>query len=117
VFINEDLSMKNGPLLSPDTYRTFILPHLKRLVARFFKSAGVRWVVVDTDGNCDLVIPLFLEAGVDAIWPLERPRTWTRSRSAGKYGRDPAALGRGGQAGARQAPSPKSTATSARCSR
>lgn len=71
VFINEDLSMKNGPLLSPEMYRRFILPEMKRLVA-FLKSSGVRWVVVDTDGNCELVIPLFLEAGVDAIWPLER---------------------------------------------
>ena len=30
---NEDLSMKSGPLLSPETYRTFIFPRLKRLVA------------------------------------------------------------------------------------
>jgi uroporphyrinogen decarboxylase len=71
VFINEDLSMKSGPLLSPDTYRAFILPEMKKLVA-WFKSAGVRWVIVDTDGNCELLIPHFLEAGVDAIWPLER---------------------------------------------
>jgi hypothetical protein len=71
VFINEDLSMKNGPLLSPDMYRRFILPQMKRLVS-FLKSSGVRWVIVDTDGNCELVIPHFLEAGVDAIWPMER---------------------------------------------
>jgi hypothetical protein len=71
VFLNEDMSMKNGPLLSPETFRTFILPHLRRLVA-FFKSAGVRWFVVDTDGNCELLIPHLLDAGVDAIWPLER---------------------------------------------
>jgi uroporphyrinogen decarboxylase len=71
VFLNEDMSMKNGPLLSPETFRTFILPHLRRLVA-FFKSAGVPWFVVDTDGNCELLIPHLLDAGVDAIWPLER---------------------------------------------
>jgi len=86
VFLNEDLSMKNGPLLSPGTFRTFILPHLRRLVA-FFKSAGVRWFVVDTDGNCDLVIPLFLEAGVDAIWPLERTAGMDPIAVRRKYGR------------------------------
>ena len=63
--------MKNGPLLSPETYRTFIFAPMKRLVA-WFRSASVRWVVVDTDGNCDRVIPQFMAAGVAAIWPRER---------------------------------------------
>jgi uroporphyrinogen decarboxylase len=87
IFINEDLSMKNGPLLSPDTYRAFILPELKRLVA-WFKSQGVRWVVIDTDGNCELVIPPFLEAGVDGIWPLERASDMDPGAIRRKFGRD-----------------------------
>lgn len=87
VFINEDLSMKNGPLLSPDTYRAFIQPELKRLIA-YLKTAGVRWVVVDTDGNCELVIPLFLEAGVDGIWPLERAADMDPLAVRRKFGRD-----------------------------
>jgi uroporphyrinogen decarboxylase len=69
--LNEDLSMKTGPLLSPDTYREFIFPHLKRLV-EFFKAHGTRYVILDTDGNCDVLTPMFMDAGVDCIWPLER---------------------------------------------
>ncbi len=68
---NEDLSMKSGPLLSPETYRTFIFPRLKRLVA-FLRGHGVRYVVVDTDGDPTVLIPLMLEAGIDTLWPLER---------------------------------------------
>lgn len=86
VFINEDMSMKNGPLLSPDTYRTFILPHMKRLVA-FLRGAGVPWVIVDTDGNCELLIPLLLEAGVDGIWPLERASDMDPIAIRRKFGR------------------------------
>lgn len=86
VFLNEDMSMKNGPLLSPDTYRTFIFPHMKRLVA-FFKANGVKWFVVDTDGNCELLIPLLLEAGVDAIWPLERAANMDPLAIRRKFGR------------------------------
>ena len=86
VFINEDLSMKNGPLLSPGTYRKFILPELKRLVA-FFKSSGVRWVIIDTDGNCELVIPPFLEAGVDGVFPLERAADMDPLEVRRKFGR------------------------------
>ena len=71
VMINEDMSMKNGPLLSPMQYKTFIFPHMRRLVD-FYKSHGVKYVMVDTDGNCDALIPLLMEAGVDGLWPLER---------------------------------------------
>lgn len=71
IFLNEDMAMKTGPLLSPKTYQTFIFPHMRRLVD-FFKSHGVRYFVVDTDGNSEPLIPLLMEAGVDAIWPMER---------------------------------------------
>ena len=69
--LNEDMSMKNGPLLSPDTFRTFIFPHLKRMV-EFFKSHGTKYFAVDTDGNPTLLLPLLLDAGVDVLWPIER---------------------------------------------
>lgn len=87
VFINEDMSMKNGPLLSPDQYKTFIFPHMRRLVD-FYKKNGVRYVAVDTDGNCEALIPLLLEAGVDAIWPLERASDMDPVRIRKKFGRD-----------------------------
>jgi len=69
--LNEDMSMKNGPLLSPDTYRTFIFPHMCRLVD-FFKSHGTRYFAVDTDGDPTLLVPLLMDAGVDVLWPIER---------------------------------------------
>lgn len=87
VMISEDLSMKNGPLLSPSSYRRFIYPHMRRMVD-FLKSNGVRYVFVDTDGNCEAVIPLFMEAGVDGIWPLERAADMDPIRLREKFGRD-----------------------------
>ncbi len=85
--LNEDMAMKSGPLLSPATYREFILPHLKRLVA-FFRSHGTRHIVVDSDGDPTVLVPLLLEAGVDTIWPIERasevsPQDWRQ-----RFGRD-----------------------------
>lgn len=87
VFINEDMSMKNGPLLSPDTYRTFIYPHMRRLVD-FFKDQGVSYVAVDTDGNCELLIPMLMEAGVDAIWPMERASNMDPLALRKRFGRE-----------------------------
>lgn len=71
IFMNEDMAMKTGPLLSPRTYKTFIYPQLKRVVD-FFKSKGVRYFMIDSDGNTEPLLPQLLDAGVDGIWPLER---------------------------------------------
>lgn len=84
--LNEDMSMKGGPLLGPDTFRTFIFPHLKRLV-EFFRDHGTKYVAVDTDGDPTVLIPLLMDAGVDTIWPIERasyvsPQEWRK-----KFGR------------------------------
>jgi len=80
--LNEDFAMKSGPLLGPNTYRTFIFPHLKRMV-EFMKSHGVRYFAVDSDGDPTPLIPLLMDAGVDVMWPIERaaevsPQEWRR---------------------------------------
>ncbi len=86
VCLNEDLSMKNGPLLSPRQYRTFIYPRLKRVV-EFYKSHGCRYFAIDTDGNPEAVVPMFMEAGVDILWPLERASGQDPVRLRQKFGK------------------------------
>jgi uroporphyrinogen decarboxylase len=86
MILNEDLSMKNGPLLSPKAYREFIFPRLKRLV-EFVKSHGVRYFGIDTDGDPEVVVPLFMEAGVDILWPLERASEQDPVRLRQKFGK------------------------------
>ena len=84
--LNEDMSMKNGPLLSPDTFRKFIYPHLRRMVD-FFKSHGTKYFAVDTDGNPTLLIPLLMDAGVDIIWPIERAADFHPLEIRKKFGK------------------------------
>jgi len=84
--LNEDLAMKTGPLLSPATYKEFIFPHLKRMV-EFFKSHGVRYFGIDTDGNAEALIPMFLDAGVDVLWPTERAADMDPARLRKKFGK------------------------------
>lgn len=69
--IHEDMAGKGGPLMGPKLFAEFILPHYKRYV-EFLKGHGVRLVIVDTDGDHNVLTPLFLEAGVDGFNPLER---------------------------------------------
>ena len=69
-FIWEDMGAKSGPLCSPETYRRFMLPPLKR-VTELLHSHGIDIIIVDSDGNNDALIPLWLEAGVTGLRPFE----------------------------------------------
>ncbi len=66
----EDMCYRNGPLIGPDHFRRFLLPRYCAVVEAA-RSAGVQAVLVDTDGDCWKLIPLFLECGADALMPFE----------------------------------------------
>ena len=70
IIIHEDLAGKGGPLIGPNLFGEFILPHYKRYI-EFLKSSGIRLILVDTDGDFEVLIPMFLEAGVDGFNPME----------------------------------------------
>ena len=66
----EDMSYKNGPLISPKLVREFMLPAYKRLTG-FFRDHGVKNILLDTDGDCWSLIPIFMEGGVTGVYPFE----------------------------------------------
>ena len=59
-YIREDMCYKTGPLISPETFRVFMLPAYKKFTS-FLKENGANNIIVDTDGNNWKLIPLFLE--------------------------------------------------------
>jgi len=70
VEIKEDMAYKHAPMISPEMFRKFMLPHYVRVID-FFKSNGAKKVFVDCDGYPGGLIPLWIEAGVDAMTPTE----------------------------------------------
>jgi hypothetical protein len=68
--IFEDCCFKNGPLISPDIYRQFYHKYYCKLVD-FYHLNGVDKVMVDSDGKVDLLIPCWLESGIDIVFPIE----------------------------------------------
>ncbi len=70
VLLWEDMCYKTGPLIGPHTFKEFQLPYYKRVVEHI-KSKGVDLVFVDTDGNCEVLFPLFLEVGINGFFPFE----------------------------------------------
>jgi uroporphyrinogen decarboxylase len=70
LLIWEDMCYKNGPLISPEHFRRFMLTPYRKLVAAA-RACGIGAVLVDTDGDCRKMAPLFVEAGVDCLLPFE----------------------------------------------
>jgi len=66
----EDMAMKTGHLISPDFFREFMMEPLKR-VTRVLNAYGIDIIEVDCDGRVDELIPLWLEANVNFVYPLE----------------------------------------------
>ena len=70
VQIWEDISAGTGSMVSPELMRRFMVPYYKQLTS-FLKSNGVKHILVDTDGDCTDIIPVFIEGGVTAMYPFE----------------------------------------------
>ena len=70
IHIWEDMSGKNGPLISPTMFREFMMPNYKKIVA-FAKENNIPVVSVDTDGNMDILMPLLEESGINFVLPFE----------------------------------------------
>jgi len=66
----EDMSYKNGPMISPKMFKEFIQPYYKKVCDRALEL-GVVGLIVDTDGDCKLLIPPFIEAGINHFLPFE----------------------------------------------
>ena len=67
--IAEDMSYNNGPMISRKMFDTFIRPHYEVLVPAL-KKHNIK-VIVDTDGDCEMLIPWLTDTGVDGILPIE----------------------------------------------
>ncbi len=70
IWLYEDLGYKNGLFASPRVLRELIFPYYKELVG-FFHSYDLP-VVLHTCGSTAEAMPLIIEAGYDAVNPMER---------------------------------------------
>lgn len=66
----EDMAYKTGPLLGPRLARQYMLPRYRRVVD-FLRSRGVEFISLDSDGQVGELIPVWLDAGIDVLYPFE----------------------------------------------
>jgi uroporphyrinogen decarboxylase len=70
VWIWEDMAFNNGPLVSPSFVRKYMAPRYRKVVD-LLRSHGVEALIMDCDGNIDELIPIWIDCGINATYPLE----------------------------------------------
>jgi len=69
VFMPADLGYRNATLFAPRLYNELVWPAHKKIVD--YQHEHGRQVICHSCGKIDVLIPKFIEAGFDAIQPLE----------------------------------------------
>ncbi len=83
----EDFAGKGGPLISPEIFKKFFMPYYKKIIERF-RKAGIEYFWLDSDGNCEVLIPLMIESGINCLWPLEQAAGMDPVRLRKKFGKN-----------------------------
>ena len=73
--------------MSPAHVRKYVLPGYRQIVD-LLRAHGIDIIFVDCDGNIDLLIPIWLEAGINGVWPLEVAAGTDPLRLRKEYGHD-----------------------------
>ncbi len=66
----EDMCYSGGPLLSPAHFKQYLVPQYRR-ITDLLRAHGVDVIWVDCDGKIDEFIPLWLDAGINCMFPIE----------------------------------------------
>lgn len=66
----EDMAYKSASLISPKFYREIFTPQYRRITDRLHQ-AGIDIMMLDSDGNVEELIPIWLELGINFIYPME----------------------------------------------
>jgi uroporphyrinogen decarboxylase len=73
----EDICFNHGPLVNPAFFAEKMVPWYRRITVRL-REYGIDLVSVDCDGCIDALVPHWLEAGVNIMFPIE-VGTWNGS--------------------------------------
>lgn len=84
IWLYEDMGYKNGLFCSPKTYAELVFPYHTELI-EFFHSYNLP-VVLHSCGNITAAIPQIIEAGYDALHPMEVKAGCDLFKFAEQYG-------------------------------
>jgi uroporphyrinogen decarboxylase len=85
VFIWEDMCFNKGPLVSPKWIREFMVPRYRQFTDLLYAN-GCKCIIVDSDGDISQLLPIWLDCGINATFPLERTSKMEARAIRKKYG-------------------------------
>jgi len=88
----EDMAYKAGPLISPRMFQKFMLKPYKRITS-MFHDCGIDLIFVDSDGDSEPLMDLWLEGGVTGYYPIERAAGMDPKQLRARFGRKPRLIG------------------------
>ena len=70
LFGAEDMAYKNASMISPKSVRRFMFESYRRITESGLRN-GARNIMLDSDGNVDELIPVWMDAGIQSLLPFE----------------------------------------------
>jgi uroporphyrinogen decarboxylase len=92
IAIYDDVAASWGPFVGPARYEQVFLPALRRMV-KAYKDAGAAKVMHHADGNVLSLLDMWIDAGIDAINPVEFRSGMDAVKLREQYGRRLALVG------------------------
>ncbi len=83
----EDICFKNGPIVSVDFFRDVVLPRYQRIHHKL-RQFGIDLWYTDCDGDVRHILPLFLQGGINCLFPFEVASSAHPGELLEAYGRD-----------------------------
>jgi uroporphyrinogen decarboxylase len=78
--------------VNPEVFRRFALPHYQR-VCCWLREQGIQHIGLDSDGNISQLIPIWLEGGINMLWPFEVQSGMDVVAVRREYGKDLVIMG------------------------
>jgi len=69
VMLGDDYAYNSGPLMSPEHFRIFVFPRLKKIVRAIHEMGA--YCVKHSDGNITKILDMIIESGIDGINPID----------------------------------------------
>jgi len=71
----EDMCYNHGPLISPKLFAKLMVPRYKRITDFLRNECGCEFNMLDCDGNIHELVSLWLEGGINVMFPVEAAHT------------------------------------------
>jgi len=83
----EDMCFNAGPMMNPEHFDRFCVPRYRR-ISELCHKHGVDIIYTDCDGNIDALVPYWLKAGINGMFPLEMAGGSDPVKYRKEYGHD-----------------------------